>query len=87
MHELTIELENAAEASALRAELTRRGLYCDCPEDGPVVQVDLIERNPERRVEEVLSAVDRWVADTRSGPVTIRLGGTRYRLGPSDPAA
>lgn len=85
MRELTIELEDAAKATALRAELSRRGLSCDCPDGGPVVQIDLIERNRERRVEEVLSAVDRWLAKTRSGPVTVGIGETRYRLGEPSP--
>jgi hypothetical protein len=46
------------------------------------VSVDLIERNPERRVERVLSAVDAWAARAGSSRVVVHIDGTRYLLNP-----
>jgi hypothetical protein len=79
---IQIELDDAAAAAALRAELRTHGFEVECPDGACLVSVDLIERNPEQRVERVLSVVDAWAARAGSSGVAVHIDGTRYLLNP-----
>jgi hypothetical protein len=44
------------------------------------VRLELIESNPERRIAEALSAIDRWLAGSGAPSVRVHLDGHAYTL-------
>ena len=51
------------------------------PVDGHVdLEIALRDRNPERRINDVLKTVDRWLASSGVASVQVHLDGTTYTL-------
>ena len=52
------------------------------------IKVDFVERNPERRIMDVLNAIDRWLPTAGLPLVKVHLDGSSYTLSavPTEPA-
>lgn len=85
MYELSIELDDGAAAAALRSRLRSAGFDVEELDGRPLVRVDTLARNPERRIEEVLHAVERWLGGGGAASVTVHVDGAAYRLNAPPP--
>jgi hypothetical protein len=77
---LRIELVDVAGAESLRAHLQPFTVETTTVDGGPELQVELFDRNPERRVVDVLNAIDTWLLAAGVASVRIHLDGSSYTL-------
>ena len=77
---LRITVPDASLADALRRRLGSFDVEAR-PVDGHVdLEVALRDRNPERRINDVLRTVDQWLVSTGVASVQVHLDGTTYTL-------
>ena len=84
---LRIELPDAAQAESLRRLLQPFDVET-VPVNGHVeVRIQLLDRNPERRVVDALNAIDLWLLGAGMSFVRVHLDGSSYTLhAPPTPA-
>ncbi len=83
---LTVELPDEAHASSLGAQLQPFHVET-VPVDGYwEVRVRLIERNPESRIGNALTAIDAWLVTAEIGSIQVHVDGRSYTLAGPPPA-
>jgi hypothetical protein len=82
---IRIEVPDEEHAASLRRFLQLRDVATSTVNGHCEVSVDFIERNPERRIVDLLSAIDRWLPTTGLQHVQVHLDGSSYTL--TTPAA
>jgi hypothetical protein len=85
MHAVTIEVPDVEHAASLRRFLQLHDVETSVVNGHCEVSVNFVERNPERRIVNLLSAIDRWLPTTGLQHVTVQLDGSSYTL--TTPAA
>ena len=84
---LVIEVPDEFHAEALRRHLQPFDVDTVVVDGHCEVRIALVEVNPERRVVNVLNAIDEWLATAEVAFVRVRLDGSSYTLhGPPSPA-
>jgi hypothetical protein len=80
--DLFIDLDDDTSARSLHAELCGRGFDAEHADGTPTVAVAVVDGDPGRRLERILSSVEAWLGDARVGGATVHIDGTSYRLAP-----
>jgi hypothetical protein len=81
---LRIEIPDEQRAVSLRRSLQPHDVETKAVDGHFEVRVDLIKRNPESRIGNVLSAIDQWLQNADLPFVQIHLHGIPYTLHPTD---
>jgi hypothetical protein len=77
---LRIELPDEAHATALRRQLQPFDVETFAVNGHFEVRIELLDRNPERRVTDALNAIDLWLLSVDLPYVRVHLDGSTYTL-------
>ena len=77
---LRIEVPDELHATTLSRQLQPFGVDTIAVDGRYEVQVELIARNPERRVTSALNAIDTWMLTAGLPSVQVHLDGTAYTI-------
>ena len=77
---LRVVLPDEARARSLRRALEPFGVEIQAVDGSYEVLVELVERNPERRVVNALDVIDRWLLNGDLPFVRVHLDGTLYTI-------
>ena len=81
MHQpLRIEVPDEEYAASLRRLLQPYDVETQMVNGHCEITVDFVERNPERRITDVLNAIDRWLPRAGLPLVKVHLDGSSYTL-------
>jgi hypothetical protein len=82
VRDLFIELDDDTSARGLHAELRGRGFDAEHADGAPTVAVAVVDSDPGRRLERVLSSVEAWLGEAGARGAIVHIDGTCYRLQP-----
>jgi len=77
---LRIEVPDDLHATTLRRQLKPFGVETIAVDGHYEVHVELIDRNPERRVTSALNAIDTWLLAAGLPSVQVHLDGNTYTI-------
>jgi hypothetical protein len=77
---LRIELPDLAHADALRRHLQPFGVETVAVNGHCEIRIELIDRNPERRVVDALNAIDLWLLSSGLTSVRVHVDGSSHTL-------
>ncbi len=84
---LRIEVPDETHAAGLRRRLQPLDVETVDVDGRVEVRIELVDRNPENRVADVLSAIDSWLPTAGLAFVRVHLDGSTYTLHAPPPSA